>query len=172
MNDLLVASGFQPAHQYSLLFPLAALGIWLLFLPVAYLRRIKTFYNASVKAAIFEEVLFRGLVYGGVLFYTHNAVYAVIFSSLTFGLFHMRNLWWASWRRSWSMTVYAGLTAGPIFALIRFLTGDIYLGILVHFLHNFVVIMTPGLLGKGTARTPTDDELHLARVDRSAKVDH
>lgn len=170
LHELIADLGLLPQHAYSLYFPLAALAMWILFLPIAYLRKIKLFYNGSVRAAFLEEIVFRGLVYGITLYVTKNALWAVVVSSVTFGLLHLRNLWWASWRRSWRQTFYAGLTAGPVFGLIRFLTGDIYLGILVHFLHNFVVIMTPRLLG-GAARTPTDEEIRLAHSGEIAKVD-
>lgn len=170
MSDLFVDLGFLPTHQYSLLFPLASLVLWLLCFPIAYFRKVRIFYVASLKAAFFEEGMFRGLIYGGVLYYTKNVIYAVLASSFFFGIFHMRNLWWATWRRSWAMTMYAGLTAGPLLALVRFLTGDIYLGILIHFVHNFIIIMMPRLMGRGTARTPTDDEMRKAHLDRRAKV--
>jgi len=77
----------------------------------------------------------------------------------------MRNLWWAGWRRSWRTTTYTGLTAGPTLGVIRWLSGDIYLGILIHFLHNLCVLLPPPGLGHRMAPTPTDAEL-LAKSER------
>ena len=36
------------------------------------------------------------------------------------------------------MSLYAGLIVGPLLGLLRWWSGDIYLGILVHFLNNYV----------------------------------
>ena len=151
--------GLYPAHPLSLYYPLGVLVLWLLFLPFAHLRRIAIFYNSSLKAAFGEELIYRGVVYGGLMYVWHNQLYALVISSLLFGVAHMSNLWWAGWRRSWDTTVQAGFRAGPIFGLVRLLSGDIYLGIAVHFLHNlFVMFPLPGF-GHRVARTPTDEEL-------------
>lgn len=151
--------GLHPSHHFSWYFPLAVLLIWLLFLPLAYFRHITIFYNASLKAAFGEEFVFRGVIYGAVAYFFHSPLLALIISSLLFGLVHMRNIWWAGWRRSWSTSVYAGFTGGPLFGFIRLFSGDIYLGILVHFLHNlWVMFPLPGF-NQNVARTPTNDEL-------------
>jgi len=117
----------------------------------------------SLKAAFGEEFIFRGVVYGVLLLIWHNQLYALIASSLLFGIVHMRNLWWAGWQRSWNMTIYAGFTGGPIFGVIRLLSGDIYLGILVHFVHNFLIMFPPPGLGKYMAHVPRDEELRARR---------
>ena len=89
----------------------------------------------------------------------HNEIIALIFSSLLFGAAHMGNIWWAGWRRSWKTSVYAGLSAGPILGVIRLLYGDIYLGILLHFLHNLYIMLPPPGFKHRVAGTPKDDEL-------------
>jgi membrane protease YdiL (CAAX protease family) len=158
--------GLLPHHYYSLYssyLPLGDLALWLLFLPIALLKRIGRFYNASLRAAFFEELVFRGFVYGGIRLIGGTIFQAFIGSSLLFGVFHMRNLWWAGWRRSWHMTRYAGFLAGPLFCLLRILSGDIYIGILIHFLHNLMVILPPPGMGRFMAKTPTDRELREAQ---------
>jgi len=151
--------GLYPTHPLSLYYPLGVLGLWLLFLPFAYLRRITIFYNSSLKAAFGEEIIYRGIVYGTVMYLLHNELYALVISSLVFGLAHMGNLWWAGWRRAWHTTVHAGFRAGPVFGLVRWLSGDIYLGIAVHFLHNLFVMFPPPGFSHRMARTPTNEEL-------------
>ena len=151
--------GLVPAHSLSPYYPIAVFALWLLFFPLAYLKGIRLFYTASLKAAFSEELLYRGILYGLLLHFLHNQLYAITISSLVFGLAHMRNLWWAGWRRSWKTTAYAGFRAGPVFAIIRWLSGDIYLGILIHFLHNLFIILPPPGFSHRVAPTPTDAEL-------------
>jgi membrane protease YdiL (CAAX protease family) len=159
LTAILSQAGFYPVHPFSLYYPMAVLAIWILLLPLAYLKRIRIFYNASLRAAFIEELIYRGIVYGFVMYMWHSQIIALVVSSLLFGIAHMRNLWWAGWRRSWRTSVYTGFTAGPIFGLIRIVSGDIYLGILIHFLHNlFVMFPLPGS-GHMVATVPTDAEL-------------
>ena len=124
------------------------------------------FYRASLRAAFLEELLFRGIVFGALRLLGQGQLKALIISSLLFGIFHLRNLWWAGWRRSWRTTRYAGLIAGPIFGIVRILSGDIYLGILVHFLHNLAVLLPLPGTGRFMAPTPTDQEMKEAQESR------
>ena len=157
--ELLITFGFIPSDPRILILPLSVFVIWLIFLPIATLKRITIFYNASLRVSFWEEIVFRGFLLGGILLYTNDKVLAVIGSSLIFGVFHMRNMWWAGFRRSANNSIYAGLFAGPIFAIIRILTGSIYAGILVHFLHNLFVMLVPRFIYKNVAPTPTNEEL-------------
>ena len=166
MIKILAVFGLFPAHSFSLLLPVAAIGVWLLFLPFAYLRRIKRFYTATLRASILEEVIFRGFIFGSIRLLGASLIQALIFSSLLFGIFHMRNLWWAGWRRSWRTSVYAGLVGGPLFGIVRILSGDIYLGILMHFMHNLLVIFPLPGTGRFMAPTPKDQELLEAQGRR------
>lgn len=158
----LTTLGFWPAHPWSLYAPLAAAALWLLFLPFAHFKRIGMFYRRSLWAAAWEEVVFRGLAYGVILYVWHSALLAIAGSSLVFGLAHMRNVWWAGWRRSLRMTAYTGFIAGPLFAAVRWASGDIYLGVLVHFVHNLLVMFPWPGTGHRVAATPTDAELREA----------
>ena len=157
--DILNIIGLVPVNEYSLIYPIIALAIWLLFLIFAYLRGISIFYNSSLKAAFIEELFYRGILYGLLLYFWSNQFYALLGSSLLFGIAHLKNIWWAGWRRSIKTSMYAGFRAGPIFGLIRLISGDIYLGILVHFLHNLLVMFPPPGLERYMARTPTNSEL-------------
>lgn len=101
-----------------------------------------------------------------IIYLWHSQLYALIGSSLIFGLAHMQTLWWAGWRRAWKTSTYAGFRAGPVFGLIRWLSGDIYLGILIHFLHNlFVMFPLPGFKDR-MAHTPTNAELREKQSER------
>jgi len=159
LTSLLTLLGLSPAHSFSLYFPLGVLALWLVFLPFAYLHKIRIFYSSSLRAVFGEELVFRSVMYGAVMYVWNNPLYAIVISSLLFGIVHMRNLWWAGWRRSWDTSVYAGFWAGPILGIVRFLSGDIYLGIALHFLHNLYVMLPPPGFSHRVARTPRDDEL-------------
>ena len=133
--------------------------MWLLFFPLAYFRGASIFYTSSFRAALSEELVYRGFVYGAAAYLLHSQLYALALSSVVFGLAHMRNLWWAGWRRSWHTSTYAGFKAGPVLGAIRWLNGDIYLGMLLHFIHNLIVILPPPGLKHRMAPTPTNAEL-------------
>ena len=91
---------------------------------------------------------------------TNSPLAAIVISSLLFGLFHLRNLWWADRRHVALNCLYTGLIVGPIFALVRFWSGDIYLGVLVHFLHNFINMRL-------AHNTPTDEFLASKRPNQN-----
>ena len=159
ISRLLAILGLVPSHPYSLYVVPGILLMWLIFWPLAALKSIRIFYRSSLVASIGEELIFRGAVYGGVAYYTHSPIYAVVVSSLTFGLFHLRNLWWAGWRRSWHISLYTGLSVGPVLAVIRLFYGDIYMGMAFHFVHNFFVMFPPPGMKERMAPTPKDNEL-------------
>jgi membrane protease YdiL (CAAX protease family) len=166
MNHLLSILGLLPKNQYSLYLPLIALAIWVVFLPFAYIKRIRIFYDACIKVSFTEEILFRSIIFGACVYLGLSEIMTLIITSLLFGIFHMRNIWWAGWKRSWSMSVYAGVVGGPVFALARIITGDIYLGILLHFVHNFLIVFAPPGIRKYVDKTPTDAELQIAQQRR------
>jgi len=152
--------GLIPQSLWHLLAIIPPIVFWWLVRPWARKRHTVRWLNASLGVSLWEEVLFRGIIYGANLTLTHNTVVAIISSSLLFGLFHLRNLWWADRRRVTVNCLYTGLVAGPIFALVRLWSGDIYLCILVHFLHNLIHM-------KFAHNTPTDEFLASKRSNQN-----
>lgn len=88
----------------------------------------------SVVPAIFEEILFRGWILQTSKKY--GKVFAVVFSSLLFGLYHM-NL---------NQGIFAFLI-GLVFGTIAIYAGGIRYTVLLHFLNNFYACLTE-MLGK------------------------
>ncbi len=143
---------FQNWHLLWLLIPVAG---WVLTRSFARKYHIVTWHNSTLAVSYWEELLFRGVIYGIVTALWRNALAAIIASSMLFGLFHLRNLWWASRRQVFINCLYTGLLFGPFIALARFWTGDIYLGIALHALHNF------GFMVFSARKLPTDKMLLL-----------
>lgn len=135
--------GLQPTHDYHLLFLLVPLIAWLLTRAAAQRQSITILHNSSLGVSYWEEVLFRSLIYGLTFVVVNNAIIAIIVSSALFGIFHLRNLWWSSRQQVIFNCLYAGLFFGPIVGLVRWWTGDVYLGIAIHAIHNFSVISIP-----------------------------
>ena len=81
----------------------------------------------AVFPAIWEEVIFRGLILQGLMKY--GAVVAVIVSSLLFSLIHL----------SPAQTVYQFI-AGIIWALVYLRTKNLTYPIILHFINNFFIV--------------------------------
>jgi len=159
METVLLDLGLWPQSPLHLLAVLPPLLLWWTSRSWARRQHITRWHNAVLAVSFWEEVLFRGVVYGSIMAPTHSAIWAIALSSLLFGLFHLRNLWWADRRRIAYTCLYAGLFVGPIFALLRWWSGDIYLSILAHFLNNYTTMR------RAKQQLVTDDYLE-ARLDR------
>lgn len=147
----------NPYHLFALLIPLA---IWLLGRKLAKKRHLAIMHTASFTVSYWEEILFRGVIWGSIFGVTGNVWIALISSSLLFGVFHLRNSWWASKKRLVGMCMYSGLAFGPLIGLVLMYTGDIYIGIALHALHNFVAMYYPD-----SSRQPKDEYLR-SRMQR------
>lgn len=88
----------------------------------------------SAMPGIGEELLFRGFTMGGIRCKI-GAKWAIILSSLVFGLFHMS-----------LVKLLPTALLGGCFAVITWRTGSIYIGMFLHFLNNamsFLIIKYP-----------------------------
>lgn len=81
---------------------------------------------AAVMPAIGEELFFRGFLCGS-LRYRHGAFWGIILSSLIFGAFHMS-----------LVKLLPTAMLGVCFAYIGYASGSIFIGMLLHFLNNFL----------------------------------
>ena len=84
---------------------------------------------------IYEEVIFRGIIFGGLLMLV-PVFYAVAISSVLFGLWHIKNLKWDGRKRVAGQVLWAGLILGPVFAYITLLTGSIWVAVILHYINN------------------------------------
>lgn len=162
-----VSLGIVPTDVLSwdmllLTFTLAVAGI-----PHAIRRNVLFFYLNGVTAAFTEEILYRGIIFGLVLAIWKNTLVAVIVSSVTFGLWHLKNIPWVGKRNAIIQFFYTALAYGPIFAGLRLLTGDIYLAILFHYLTDATCALAPDwmrgwLVFGGKGKPYEDKELTFA----------
>ena len=94
--------------------------VWILFVPIT------------------EEILFRGLILGA-LEITYGPVRAVVISSLFFGLWHLKNVFWLTHYQLIHQMLYTGLIFGPINAVLALKTRTIWPGVILHYLNNLAV---------------------------------
>ncbi len=80
----------------------------------------------TVMPAIGEELYFRGLIFGS-LRHRYSAVWAIILSSVIFGVFHL----------SLVKILPTGML-GACFAYVAYTSGSIYIGMFLHFFNNLV----------------------------------
>ena len=80
----------------------------------------------TVMPAIGEELYFRGLIFGS-LRHRYSAVWAIVISSVIFGVFHL----------SLVKIIPTGML-GACFAYVANISGSIYIGMFLHFFNNLV----------------------------------
>lgn len=134
--------GLLPASPFNVIWLLVPLALWSLTKSIAERNSARIWHNSAFTVSYWEEILFRGIIYGIALLFWDNGMFAIVVSSVLFGFFHLRNLWWSSPRKVVVNCLYNGLVFGPAIGIIRWLTGDIYLGIALHAVHNFISMLT------------------------------
>lgn len=93
----------------------------------------------AVMPAIGEEILFRGFVFGS-LRRNMKPVWAIVISSIIFGAFHLS-----------LVKLLPTALLGALFAYIGLKSGSIFIGMLLHFLNNFMAVLMmkfPEQMGK------------------------
>lgn len=88
------------------------------------MRNPVIFICTSFILPILEELFFRGILYNSIARY-HGTIYAIIFSSILFGISHMNLVQFIS-------AVYMGLIIGYVISI----TKDLRLGMLIHIANN------------------------------------
>lgn len=84
----------------------------------------------TVMPAIGEELYFRGLIFGS-LRHRYSAVWAIVISSIIFGVFHL----------SLVKIIPTGML-GACFAYVAYTSGSIYIGMFIHFFNNFMSMLS------------------------------
>ena len=93
--------------------------------------------TSSFFVPIYEEVIFRGFVLIG-LMNIYSVTSAVIISSLLFGLWHFKNIFYFSKKELIWEIFYSGFIFGPIMAMITLFTGTIWFAVILHFSNNLI----------------------------------
>ena len=96
--------------------------VWILFVPIT------------------EEILFRGLILGA-LEIAYGPARAVAVSSLLFGLWHLKNVFWLTDHQLIHQMLYTGLIFGPMTAVLALKTRTIWPGVILHYLNNLLIAL-------------------------------
>lgn len=102
--------------------------------------RPTSFYLETMFAPIYEEIIFRGLVFG-LLLKNHSLLKAIVYSSLLFGLWHLKNIFFMEPLELIRQMIYTGLIFGPLMAWITFKTKTIWIAAILHYVNNGVVFL-------------------------------
>lgn len=92
-------------------------------------------HTLTLFAPIYEEILFRGIILSG-LIYMYGTLCAVVITSILFGIWHIRSIFFMSKKKTLSQMIYTSVFLGPIFALLTIYTGSIWSAVILHFLNN------------------------------------
>jgi membrane protease YdiL (CAAX protease family) len=84
---------------------------------------------------MYEEFIFRGWILGA-LARRHSNRFAIVGSSLLFGLVHIRNIYWLEPTRLIGVMIFTGLIAGPIFAYVTLRFRSVWPAVILHYLNN------------------------------------
>jgi len=138
--------GLIPQNSFSLLFIILTFCLAILGIKRAIRFKNLFFYFSGITAAFMEEILYRGIIFSLILFISNNQWMALIVSSFLFGAWHLKNYYWSGKRNIVIQFFYTFLIYGPVFGLMRIITGDIYLAILFHYITNATCALAPDWL--------------------------
>jgi uncharacterized protein len=87
---------------------------------------------------IYEELIFRGVV---LKYFECSAgmLRAIVYSSLLFGLWHIKNIFWLNSSALLIQVTYTTLIFGPVAAWLTLKTRTLWPAVIIHYLNNFPV---------------------------------
>jgi membrane protease YdiL (CAAX protease family) len=89
-------------------------------------------YTSSFYVGFAEEILYRGVIFGLSFAITRSNLWALVISSVMFGLWHLKNYpIYPNWKPITGQVIFSTLI-GMGLGVVRILTGDLYLAILLH----------------------------------------
>lgn len=86
---------------------------------------------------IYEEIIFRGFTLAGLTKF-YSARNSIIISSLLFGLWHLKNIFFIPTHDLISQMLYTAFIFGPIAAYITLKTKNVWLAVILHYLNNTI----------------------------------
>lgn len=95
---------------------------------------------------IYEEIIFRGFILFGLMKY-YSWKKAIIISSLLFGLWHLKNIFFISQSELIYQMIYTAFIFGPIVAYITLKSKNIWLAVILHYLNNLLPSLSILVLG-------------------------
>lgn len=135
---LIPISFLSPLLQILLIAALFILLTLYQFQQVQKTGKMFSIYPPSVSilfAPLYEEVIFRGFVLWGLLS-LYSVPIAILITSLLFGLWHLKNIFWDTRAGLTRQILYATLIIGPLLAILTVWSGSIWLAVIVHYLNN------------------------------------
>lgn len=98
------------------------------------------YYLAVLFAPVYEEIIFRGFIFGSLTKH-FSLPKAIIYSSLLFGIWHLKNIFIADPVALVKQICYTGLVFAPIMCLITYKTKTIWIASILHYLNNFTTFI-------------------------------
>ncbi len=88
-------------------------------------------------APIYEEIIFRGFLFFGLI-----NIFGILGSALInvflFAIWHLRSIFYMSWKKVLYQITYTGLIFAPISLILTYYTGNIWLAVIFHYLNNIL----------------------------------
>lgn len=104
------------------------------------------FSSLIFMAPIYEELIFRGLLLTALTKF-YSIKNAIIISSIIFGLWHLKNLFYfPTTDMVIIQVVYAAVIIGPITSFITIKTKNVWLSVIFHYLNNIIAPFTRNFL--------------------------
>ncbi len=94
-----------------------------------------SFYIETLFAPVYEEIIFRGVIFATLLKYK-PPVKAIIYSSLLFGLWHLKNIFFIDAVQLVKQICYTALFFGPLMAFVTYKTKTIWIPVILHYINN------------------------------------
>lgn len=97
-------------------------------------------YMAVLFAPVYEEIIFRGFIFG-LLVKHFSLAKAIIYSSLLFGIWHLKNIFFVDPIYLVKQICYTGFIFAPIMCLITYRTKTIWIASILHYLNNVILFL-------------------------------
>ena len=88
-------------------------------------------------APIYEEIIFRGILFFG-LIPMFGVVGSGIINAVLFGLWHIRSIFFMPSKKVISQVLYTTLFIAPICLYATYITGNIWLAVIIHYINNIL----------------------------------
>lgn len=90
---------------------------------------------AHMFTPVYEEIIFRGLIFQGLLM-IYQFLPALMISSSIFGIWHLKNIFIFNKKKVLFQILYAGLIFSPIVSYVMYISQTIWLGVIIHYINN------------------------------------
>lgn len=97
-------------------------------------------YWGVLFAPVYEEIIFRGVIFPVFLRNTTTKK-AFIYSSVLFGLWHFKNIFFMDTSHFINQILYPTFIFGPLMCYIAYKTKTIWIGSILHYANNFILFL-------------------------------